>query len=155
LNWNDIEVDAAGITVPAVFADNNIDIFGREEIGRIETGRPNLKASLGVSYKTGGLRFNLNNTYFGEVSEIHPTDPSLDQEYAGKVLTDLVVGYDINEQINVNLTVNNLFDVFPDELRNGDADFNVNLGGRFRYPWHVNQFGFMGGLVKVGATFKF
>jgi len=154
LNWNDIEVDADGITVPPVFADNNIDIFGREEVGRIETGRPNLKASVGISYKTGGLNLNFNNTYFGEVSEIHPTDPSLDQVYAGKVLTDLIIGYDINEKINVNLTVNNLFNVFPDELRNGDQDFNVNLGGRFRYPWHVNQFGFMGGIIKFGATIK-
>ncbi len=154
LNWNDIEVDAAGITVPPVFADNNIDIFGREEVGRIETGRPNVKASFGVSYKTGGLRFNFNNTYFGKVSEIHPTDPGLDQEYSGKVVTDLIVGYDINEKVNINVTANNLFDVFPDELRNGDADFNVNLGGRFRYPWHVNQFGFIGGIIKVGATIK-
>lgn len=154
LNWNNIEVDADGITVPAVFADNNIDIFGREEIGRIETGRPNLKASVGVSYKTGDLRFNFNNTYFGEVSEIHPTDPTLDQAYAGKVISDLVIGYDINERINVNLTANNLFNVYPDELRNGDADFNVNLGGRFKYPWHVNQFGFTGGIIKFGATIK-
>ena len=154
LNWNDIEVDADGITVPPVFADNNIDIFGREEVGRIETGRPNLKASVGVSYKTGGLRFNFNNTYFGEVSEIHPTDPSLDQAYSGKVISDLVIGYDINDRINVNLIANNLFNVYPDELRNGDADFNVNLGGRFKYPWHVNQFGFMGGMFKVGATIK-
>jgi len=155
MNWNDIEVDAGGITVPSVFADNNIDIFGREEIGRLETGRPNVKASVGISYKTGGLKLNLNNTYFGKVSEIHPADASLDQEYAGKMLTDLIIGYDVNDKINVNITANNLFNVYPDELRNGDADFNVNLGGRFRYPWHVNQFGFMGGMIKVGATFKF
>ena len=152
LNWNDIDVDTEGITVPPVFADNNIDIFGREEVGRIETGRPNLKALIGISYKIGGLSFNFNNTYFGEVSEIHPTDPSLDQVFAGKVLTDLIIGYQINDKVNINFTANNLFDVFPDELRNGDADFNVNLGGRFKYPWHVNQFGFTGGLVKIGAT---
>ena len=79
----------------------------------------------------------------------------LDQDYSAKTLTDLIVSYDINEKINVNLTANNLFDVYPDELSNGDQDFNVNLGGRFRYPWHVNQFGFMGGMVKVGATIKF
>lgn len=154
LNWNDIEVDAEAITVPAVFAENNIDIFGREEVGRIETGRPNLKASLGISYKISGLRLNFNNTYFGKVKEIHPTDSSLDQDYAGKMLSDLIVGYDINEKINVNLTANNLFNVYPDELSNGDADFNVNLGGRFRYPWHVNQFGFTGGIIKLGATIK-
>ena len=123
-------------------------------MGRIETGRPNLKASVGISYKTGGLRFNFNNTYFGEVSEVHPTDAALDQVYAGKMISDLIIGYDINEKINVNFTANNLFNVYPDELRNGDADFNVNLGGRFRYPWHVNQFGFMGGMVKFGATIK-
>ena len=153
-NWNDTEVDTDNITVPPVFAENNIDIFGREEVGRLQTARPNTKATVGISYKTGGFRVNFNNTYFGKVTETHPGDANLDQEYSSKVLTDLILGYDVNERINVNFTANNLFNVYPDELRGGDQDFNVNLGGRFKYPWHVNQFGFMGGMVKVGATIK-
>jgi len=151
LNWNDIDVDVEGITVPTVFAENNINIFGRGEIGLLETSRPNVKATLGISYRTGGFRVNLNNTYFGSIEVIHNTDPMLDQAFSGKTLTDLIISYDINEKINVNLTANNLFNVYPDEL----IVIDFNLGGRFKYPWFVNQFGFMGGMVKVGATIKF
>jgi len=151
LNWNDIDVDVEGLTVPTVFAENNINIFGRGEIGLLETSRPNVKATLGISYRTGGFRVNLNNTYFGSIKVIHNTDPMLDQAFSGKTLTDLIISYDINEKINVNLTANNLFNVYPDEL----IVIDFNLGGRFKYPWFVNQFGFMGGMVKVGATIKF
>lgn len=154
VNWNDTEVDAAGITVPQVFADNDIDIFGREEVGRLESARPNFKASLGASYTTGGFKVNFNNTYFGEVTETHPSDMALDQVFSGKVLTDLILSYEVNEKVNLNLVVNNLLNVYPDELAGGDQDFNIDLGGRFRYPWHVNQFGFMGGMAKLGATIK-
>ena len=151
LNWNDIDVDVEGLTVPTVFSENNINIFGRGEIGLLETSRPNVKATLGISYRTGGFRVNLNNTYFGSIEVIHNTDPMLDQAFSGKTLTDLIISYDINEKINVNLTANNLFNVYPDEL----IVIDFNLGGRFKYPWFVNQFGFMGGMVKVGAAIKF
>ena len=154
-NWNDTEVDTDNLTIPAVFSDNNIDIFGREEVGRLESARPNLKGTVGLNGKFGNFRANLNNTYFGEVTETHPSDPALDQDFSAKIITDLILGYDINDKVNINLTVNNLLNVFPDELEGGDIDNNIDLGGRFRYPWHVNQFGFMGGLAKIGATFKF
>ena len=153
-NWNNTEVDTENLTVPTVFAENNIDIFGREEVGRLQTARPNLKGTIGLNGKFGNLRTILNNTYFGEVTETHPTDAALDQVFSAKIITDLIVGYDVNDKVNINLSVNNLFNVYPDELEGGDIDSNIDLGGRFRYAWHVNQFGFMGGLAKIGATIK-
>ncbi len=142
-------------TVPSVFAENNIDIFGREEIGRLETGRPNFKGTLGASLQVKDWSFHLNNTYFGEVTETNPISITLDQVYSAKVLTDLMIGYDVSKKINIHLTANNLFNVFPDEIIGSTEDLQLNFGGRFRYPWHVNQFGLLGAVYKIGATIKF
>lgn len=151
-NWNKTEVDADNLTIPTVFSENNIDIFGREEIGRLETGRPQIKGSLGVSYKTGSFRANLNNTYYGKVTETHPTDVTIDQVFAGKALTDLVISYDISKTVSIKFSALNLLNVFPDELVADSGDINTNFGGRFRYPWHVNQFGFTGASYKLGLN---
>lgn len=154
-NWNDTEVDAANLTVPVVFSDNNIDIFGREEINRITTGRPQVKGSLGISYKSGSFRANINNTYYGKVTETHPADLDKDQIFAGKALTDLVLGYDINKNLSLKFVALNLFNVYPDELVLDSGDPETNFGGRFKYAWHVNQFGFNGANYKLGFTYSF
>lgn len=154
-NWNNTKVKADGISIPKVFAENKIDIFGREEVGRLESSRPNIKSTLALSYKTNNLRFNFNNTFFGEVTEIHPISPTLDQVYNSKIVTDLIIGCDISEVLKINLTANNIFNVYPDELIESDEDPTINFGGRMRYPWHVNQFGFLGGALKLGMAFSF
>ncbi len=48
----------------------------------------------------------------------------------------------------------NIFNVYPDEIE-PRSDFVTDLGGRFRYPWEVNQFGFLGTVVKAGVSVKF
>ena len=64
------------------------------------------------------------------------------------------MGYEFSDKFQLNLILNNLLDVYPDEINPFD-DFETNLGGRFRYPWEVNQFGFMGMMAKLGVNFKF
>lgn len=140
-------------TAPPVLAENNIEIFNREERNRLVTGRPQTKVSLGANYRAGKFRATLNNTYFGEVTETHPGNPAFDQVFAGKTLTDLVLGFQAGDNIGLDVTINNIFNVYPDELRPVD-DFEANLGGRFKYAWHVNQFGFTGTIFKVGVNIK-
>lgn len=142
------------INAPKVFKDAGIEIFNREEKARVTSARPNLKYSLGFNLNINKLNLNLNNTYFGAVTWRHPTDPSKDQTFSGKVLTDVILGYNISKKININLTANNILNVYPDVIvAQGDTD--TDLGGRFKYPWEVNQFGFMGAMFKVGVNFKF
>ena len=57
-------------------------------------------------------------------------------------------------KFGVYATVNNLFNVYPDTI-DTKGDFVTDLGGRFKYPWEVNQFGFLGTIVKAGVTFRF
>ena len=35
------------------------------------------------------------------------------------------------------------------------GDFVTDLGGRFKYPWEVNQFGFNGTIINAGVSFSF
>lgn len=153
LNYNETRIDGQ-INAPKVFADAGYDIFNRKEQARVTTTRPNLKSTFGLELKVGAFQANLNNTYFGEVTWQHATDSQNDQTFGAKVITDLVIGYDVSKQLGFYLTVNNLFDIYPDPI-DPKGDFITDLGGRFKYPWEVNQFGFNGRLGKVGLQLSF
>jgi len=152
-NFNETKIKGQ-IATPKVLADNGYDIFNRKEQARITDSRPKTKILLGFDYEINKFSAQLNNTYFGEVTWQHASDPTKDQTFAGKVVTDLNFNYAFSEKVSVNLFVNNLLNVYPDAI-NTHGDFVTDLGGRFKYPWEVNQFGFNGTVLKVGVTFKF
>ncbi|MBA6156104.1 TonB-dependent receptor [Tenacibaculum sp. S7007] len=153
LNINRTKLDGE-VNVPNELANYKNAIFNRKEQSRIISARPNTKVLFGGNYEIGKFRAGLNNTYFGEVKWQHATDPGKDQTFRGKVITDLSFGYDFSDKVSANLGVNNLFDIYPDEI-DTKGDVVTDLGGRFRYPWEVNQFGFNGMTFKAGLTFKF
>ncbi|WP_185154480.1 TonB-dependent receptor [Fulvivirga sp. M361] len=152
-NFNETSIEGS-IDAPGAIGEQGYDIFNRKEQSRVTTARPNFKTLLGMALTMGKIGVTLNNTYFGEVTWDHADDPALDQTFAGKVITDLLINYDINDRFSVNFTANNLLDVYPDEI-DTKGDVVTDLGGRFRYPWEVNQFGFNGTTLKIGANFRF
>ncbi|MFV8347518.1 TonB-dependent receptor [Flavobacterium sp. ZB4P13] len=142
------------IATPAILKANGYDIFNRKEQGRILNSRPNTKVLLGINYDINKMSIIFNNNYFGKVTWQHATDMSKDQTFAGKVITDLGLSYKFTSTISANVMVNNLFDVYPDKL-DTKGDVVTDLGGRFEYPWEVNQFGFNGTTFTAGLNFKF
>jgi len=170
-NLNDTKINGQ-INTPQVLAENGYDIFNRKEQARITDSRPKTKILLGFDYKINDFSVQLNNTYFGEVTWRHannglngaplgpngsllPTDDAeYDQTFAGKVITDLNFNYTFSEKLSLNLSVNNLLNVYPDAI-DTKGDFVTDLGGRFKYPWEVNQFGFNGTILKAGLSYKF
>jgi len=152
LNFNSTKIDE--ITVPGQIGDAGYDIFNRKEQSRVTTARPNFKGSLGINYRLNAFTANLNNTYFGEVTWQHGANPDFDQTFAGKLVTDLILGYKASDALSINLTAKNLFNVYPDEINPFD-DPVTDLGGRFRYPWEVNQFGFNGTTLYLGVSLSF
>ena len=152
-NWNNTKI-VGEITTPQILKDNGYSIFNRKEAARIESARPKTKVALGANYEANTFSVSLNNTYFGEVTWQHATDPSKDQTFKGKILTDVVFNYNISQVVKFNLTVNNILNVYPDTIDN-KGDVVTDLGGRFKYPWEVNQFGFLGTNLKVGLHFEF
>ena len=159
-NVNKTEIVGA-IATPAPITAAGVDLFDRKEQSRIETARPAQKATIGLTYNMGGLSIAVNNTRFGEVTWRHAAgdasldyDDATDQTFSAKMLTDLNLNYQINEMLGLSLVVNNLGDVYPDKI-NTKGDFEADLGGRFEYPWEVNQFGFTGMTILSGLTVRF
>lgn len=142
-NFNNTELDGE-IQTPAAFGD--VEIFGDLPANLLTSARPNTKISLGTNLNLSKFNISLNNTLFGSV-----TSPVTGQEFGSKLITDLLFGYAFSDNFRANLTVNNLFNVFPDRI-DGDLD---PFGWRLQYPWRVSQFGFNGTYVKVGLSYDF
>ncbi len=153
-NINETTIENDNISSPGVVGDVGYEIFNRKEQSRITSARPGVKALLGLKYKMDKFNVSLNNTYFGEVTWQHASDPSKDQTFGSRVITDLLFGYNVSDAFRVNLTINNLLNVYPDVI-DTKGDFVTDLGGRFKYPWEVNQFGFNGMYIKGGVSYKF
>jgi iron complex outermembrane recepter protein len=170
-NFNETKIEGQ-IDTPDLLAANGYEIFNRKEQSRITSARPKSKILLGLDYNISNWNFILNNTYFGEVTWRHsnnglngaplgpggtnlPTeDSAYDQTFSGKVITDLVINYEISDKFTIYASANNLLNVYPDVI-DTKGDFVTDLGGRFKYPWEVNQFGFNGTVLNAGITFKF
>ena len=131
------------ITTPTPISSSGADIFDRKEQSRLVSARPSSKLILGLDYSMGKLSVGLNNTQFGEVTWQHASDASMDQTFSSKLVTDLNLNYQVSDNLSVNLALNNLLNVYPDVI-DTKGDFVTDRGGRFKYPWEVNQFGFMG-----------
>ena len=142
------------ITTPDPISSSGADIFDRKEQGRLISARPGNKLILGLDYSMGNLTIGLNNTQFGEVTWQHGSDESKDQTFSAKLITDLNVNYQLNDNLSLNLAVNNLANVYPDVI-DTKGDFVTDLGGRFKYPWEVNQFGFMGTNILGTISYSF
>jgi len=120
------------------FFDNTSRIY-------IESAVPNTQGTLTNNLSVNEFwNFYLRNTYFGEVEEAtNNIDPTVDKMYAGKIVTDLSVGYNVNESLRLTVGANNLLDIYPDEAA---SDFQSS--GRFIYSRRSKQFG-------VGGRFLF
>lgn len=152
-NYNETEIRGQ-IETPAPIAAANVEIFDRKEQSRILSARPKSKILLGLTYTMGALRAALNNTQFGEVTWQHAGDASKDQTFGAKLVTDLQLSYRISNTFGIGVGVNNLFNVYPDII-DTKGDVLTDLGGRFKYPWEVNQFGFAGTVVSGNINIRF
>ena len=95
----------------------------------------------------------LNGADFGD-GPLPIEDSAYDQTFGGKVITDLIITFNFCDHLSIFASGNNLLNVYPDEI-DTKGDFVTDLGGRFKYPWEVNQFGFKGTIVNGGITYKF
>ncbi len=150
-NLNQTEV--AEINVPGELQTaSEASFFSREERSRFESSVPRSKFNLTFNYNLNNKLFvTLNNVYFGEVTALLGTDDNpIDQTFAGKIVSDLSIGYQISKVLNVTVGVNNLLDVVPDENREEFRSSN-----RFLYSRRVSQFSANGGFYFGRLNFTF
>ena len=170
-NTNTTKLDDK-ITTPDPISSSGADIFDRKEQSRLVSARPKNKMILSLNYSIGALNVGLNNTQFGEVTWRHvdngvngapvgpggstlpENDEDYDQTFSAKLVTDLNLNYQLNNNLSLNLAVNNLLNTYPDVI-DTKGDMITDLGGRFKYPWEVNQFGFMGTNIQGTVSYSF
>jgi len=113
----------------------------------LESAVPRTKANLTFNYSLDKFNVMFRNVYFGKVTEATNTVAN-QQEFSGKVVTDLTFGYKVSENTKFTFGANNLLDVYPD----------VNIGanrssGRFIYSRRSQQFGANGRFIFGRLTF--
>ena len=149
---------AANFTRTRLFGEIKIadslkqELFTREEKAKLEKGQQASKIILSLNYKTGNFSFLVRNTRFGKTGIVYETtDPTRDEFYSSKILTDVNISYNLKKWLTITAGVNNLFDIYPDRIKN-----YINSGqGQFIYAMEASPFGFNGGFYYVNMSFSF
>lgn len=140
--------------------------YNREDQSRIEVANPVSKANFTINYNHQKFGAMLRFASFGKVTyldpSINPANPgafpinaftnqreTLDQEFAGKIVTDASVSYELSKNFTFTVGANNLFDVYQDKHTHSG---NVS-SGRFIYSRRVQQMGFNGRYVFARLSF--
>ncbi|WP_404339638.1 TonB-dependent receptor plug domain-containing protein [Pseudoalteromonas mariniglutinosa] len=126
---------------PAVLRELGIitPLFDLRSQVRLAEGTPQDKITLNFDYQYGAWRVNLTATRYGEISQADLTNrtqaqvdaliPGFDTElvvrsngnfdiietFGAKIVTDLSVNYEFNDDLTLRLGADNIFDVYPDE----------------------------------------
>ncbi|MFC0780392.1 TonB-dependent receptor plug domain-containing protein [Flavobacterium sp. HJSW_4] len=142
----------------------------------LEEAIPKVKANLMTTFSIKKLDIYLRNSYFGKVTDPGATDVNLDgfssvyehPEYSAKLVTDLSLGYQINEHFRATIGVNNIGDVYPDRNNPSTPAFtnttptlspapstDLTNANQFAYSRAVSQFGLNGRFGFARLSFKF
>jgi iron complex outermembrane receptor protein len=131
-----------------------VKVLGQEVLdarakGFVESAMPRTKINLTHRYNTGGWNFLLRNVYFGEVNDPDFEGSANPVVYGEKIVTDLSVGYALNDNLSLFVGANNLLDVYPDKVPTAS-----NYGDQFIFSRRTSQFGFNGRYVFGRITYK-
>lgn len=145
------------ILVGAAPEDQDIKLLGEVATQLIEVALPRNKTILNANYRYRDFSLNARSTRFGEVIA---RDRNVgDQTFGAKIVTDLAISYNLNENFNITLGSNNILDVYPDTWQNFDDGDEIQAAsysnGQVPYSRNSNQFGFSGAYYYLMATLKF
>lgn len=162
---NFTETDVVDIFTPSgsgLEAVDVEDVFNAQDISIIEEWQPEDHINLNARYSRDALSVNLGLSRYGEYTV---TDGG-SQTYGAELLTDLYISYQFDNGIRLNLSGNNIFDVYPDKTtigrsRNGaiengpNGELIVDSDGVFVYSRRSVPFGFNGAYYSLGLSWDF
>lgn len=135
------------ITTPAALSQyTSVPLFGRSEQGRYEEGQPRSSIQTSFNYTKDRTSIILRVNRFGEYTVYNTSNPARDQEYAGKIITDLEFSRQVADGYVFALGANNLFDIYPDRTIQPSSN-----NGIFQYSGQT-PFGFDGRYVYTRIT---
>lgn len=145
-NWNKTRI--ANIAPnPSELAGLGLTLFDRQQQGAVTLSTPRTKLLLGAEWTYDRWRVNLRESRYGEFDSIN-NNPAFDQHYGAKWLTDLEVGYEVNDSVSVAVGANNIFNVYPDRNTVPDTNGFAPYGGN-------SPFGVYGGYYYGRVTVNF
>lgn len=161
---NFTETDVTDIFLPSSGPLSGIEpgvVFSDQDISIVEEWQPDDRISLTGLYQREALTVNLSFNRFGEYTVLDTTE----QTYGAEILTDLRINYQLNDNFDIFLMGNNIFDVTPDQATNTTSrggQFESAPGAEdlasdtvFRFSRRSAPFGFNGAFYSLGATYSF
>jgi iron complex outermembrane receptor protein len=131
---------------------NSNALFNREEREKMEKGQPQSKIIFAANYKKGKSEFLIRGTRFGKTSAVfNSANRSLDEFFSAKVLTDIQLNYVLKSWLTITCGGNNIFDVYPDPLKN----YLNKQQGILIYSNEAMPFGYNGGYYFVNMALSF
>jgi iron complex outermembrane receptor protein len=121
---------------------NTNTLFNREERIEVEKGQPASKIILSGNYAIGKIGFLIRSTRFGKTTTVTDSkDKTRDEFFSAKILTDVSINYSPKTWLTLTAGASNVFDVYPDKLKN-----NINTSEEILiYSNRASPFGFNGG----------
>ena len=104
--------------------------FSSNSQAYLETAAVRTKINLSNTFSYEKWNVFFRNVYFGNVTS------TTGQIFSPRVVTDLSVAYDYNDDVTFTVGANNLMDLYPDENLPGNTS-----SGRFIYSRRAQQFG--------------
>jgi iron complex outermembrane receptor protein len=124
--------------------------LNRQVVGQFETGTPRTKLISFLNLDVSKFSVMLRGTYYGEVTELSTASDAdgnfYDQTFSAQFVTDLSLGYKLNENMSISVGSNNIFDKYPDILREENQGF---------YLYSNNQQGSNGSYFYGRVMFNF
>ena len=156
-NYNQTKVTGVRATPPKLAASGQ-SLFDKVALSTLETASPKMKVVAGALWQAGGWSVDLRETWYGQTSRFSdPGDGRYYLDKAGaKLITDLVVGYDLTKQVSLKLGANNLFDVHPNRVSAAGLAASAAAGNPAVevYP-AFSPFGINGGFYYARVGYRF
>lgn len=126
-------------------------IIDPQERGRLERSQPLDKIIMAVNYKTGKWKFSARSVHFGKVAHINiGADRNRDEFYSPKIISGFNISYSPKSWITITTGASNIFNVYPDKLRN-----RANTqAGLLIYDANSTQIGYNGGYYFMKMEFN-
>jgi iron complex outermembrane receptor protein len=103
---------------PAQLANLGLTLFDRQTQGYFTVFTPRDKIILGLNWSKGPYSINAKETRYGSwtaLANLVNGQPTADQSYGAKWITDLEVGYQVIPAMKLSFGAYNLFNTYPDK----------------------------------------
>ncbi len=148
INRNETDIRGIVDNPPELESLGNIELFNRGKRGALTDAIPDSKITLGLDWDCGRFRTNVRATRFGGYTVRNAKNPDEDYDVRPEWIADLELGYALSESFTVYAGANNIFNTYPERIREPSLTTGSNMYNTFA------PFGFTGGTWFVRGAYN-